>query len=146
PHAERLARAIEGVDRFLDPIVAVHDEREGWWTPNGLHRLTALSRLGAKSVVALVVPEREVAYKILALNTEKAHTLREKSLEVIRMARDLAPLGGTESELAISFEEPSFLTLGLCYEARPRYAGGAYHSLLKRTEAFLTEPLAKTLS
>ena len=66
----------------LDPIIMVrHDDR--YWTPNGNHRLQALRKLGAKSVTALVVPEPEIAFKILALNTEKAHNLREKSLEAI---------------------------------------------------------------
>lgn len=69
--------------------------------------------------------------KILALNTEKAHNLREKSLEVIRMARDLAgkePL--SEKVYEFEFEEAAFLTLGVCYEQNGRFAGGAYHPLL----------------
>ena len=49
-----------------------------------------MRKLGAKSVIALVVPDPEVAFKILALNTEKAHNLKEKSLETIRMLRALA--------------------------------------------------------
>ena len=49
-----------------------------------------MRKLGAKSVIALVVPDAEVAFKILALNTEKAHNLKEKSLETIRMLRALA--------------------------------------------------------
>ncbi len=42
--------------------------------------------------ITLLVPEREVAYQILALNIEKAHNLRERALEVARkeiMARGL---------------------------------------------------------
>jgi ParB family chromosome partitioning protein len=147
PHAERLAKAIGAVDRFLDPIVAVRNEGGGYWTPNGLHRTAALRKLGARSVVALVVPDREVAYKILALNTEKAHTLREKALEVVRMARDLASVAPlAETEYATTFEEPAFLTLGLCYEARPRFAGSVYQPVLRRTEGFLDAPLPKALA
>ena len=44
----------------------------------------------SKSIVALVMPEPEIAYRILALNTEKAHNLKDKALEVIRMARAIA--------------------------------------------------------
>jgi len=44
-----------------------------------------MRRLGAKSITALVVTDREVAWQILALNTEKAHNLKERSLEVIRI-------------------------------------------------------------
>ena len=80
---------IEKIGRFLDPIIAIrHDD--AYWTPNGNHRLQALKKLGAKTVIALLVPDPQVAFKILALNTEKAHNLREKSLETIRMARALA--------------------------------------------------------
>jgi ParB family chromosome partitioning protein len=145
-HVKRLAGVIDALGRFLDPIIAVPASSGGYWTPNGHHRLSALRRLGARSIVALVLPEPEVAYKILALNTEKAHNLREKALEVIRMARDLATSDArSESECALEFEEAAFLTLGLGYEKSGRFAGGAYHALLKRVDAFLDQPLAKAL-
>ena len=145
-HVKRLMTVIEKIGRFLDPIVAMHHE-DGYWTPNGNHRLQAMKRLGARTVIALVVPEPEVAFKILALNTEKAHNLREKALETIRMARELARLSKEpEAQYAFEFEEPSFLTLGLCYEQRPRFSGGAYQPLLRRVETFLDEPLAKALA
>jgi ParB family chromosome partitioning protein len=48
-----------------------------------------MRRLGAKSISALVVADREVAWEILALNTEKAHNLKERALEVIRIYRGL---------------------------------------------------------
>jgi ParB family chromosome partitioning protein len=104
-----------------------------------------MKRLGAKSVVALVVPEAEVAFKILALNTEKAHNLREKSLETVRMARAMPP-ADQESEHAFEFEQAPFLTMGLCYEQRPRFSGGAYQSVLKRIDGFLDAPLKKALA
>ena len=44
--------------------------------------------------MAIVVPDIEVAHRILLLNTEKAHNLRERSLEVIRLAELLAETGG----------------------------------------------------
>ncbi len=76
------------------------------------------------------------------MNTEKAHNLREKSLEVIRMYKELARLGdATEDTYALEFEEPAFITLGLCYEERPRFSGGAYHSVLKRVDDFLQTPM-----
>jgi ParB family chromosome partitioning protein len=145
-HVKRLTGALEALGRFLDPIIAVRTPDGRYWTPNGNHRLASLRALGARSIVALVLPEVEVAYKILALNTEKAHNLREKSLEVIRMARDLAPRGNlTEKDYALEFEEAAFLTLGVCYEQNGRFAGGAYHAVLKRIDAFLGKPLAKAL-
>ena len=145
-HVKRLTNVLDTLDRFLDPIIAVRAEEGSYWTPNGHHRLSAMRRLGAKSIVALVLPEKEIAYKILALNTEKAHNLRERSLEVIRMARDLAehdPL--PEKDYAIDFEEPAFLTLGICYEKNGRFPGGAYHPVLKRVDEFFEEKLPRAL-
>ncbi len=145
-HVKRLMNVIEKIGSFLDPIIAVrHDD--SYWTPNGNHRLQALKKLGAKSVTALLLPDSDLAYKILALNTEKAHNLREKSLEVIRMAR---ALGGStaqkESDFAFEFEEAPFLTLGICYEQRPRFSGGAYQSVLRRADDFLEMPMDKALA
>jgi ParB family chromosome partitioning protein len=145
-HVKRLMTVIEKIGRFLDPIVATRRD-EAYWTPNGNHRLQAMKRLGARTVVALVVPEHEVAFKILALNTEKAHNLREKALETVRMARELAGISRQpETDYAFEFEEPSYLTLGLCYEQRPRFSGGAYQPVLRRIEAFQGEPLSRALS
>lgn len=143
-HVKKLANAMERVGRFLDPIIAVREDG-GYWTPNGNHRLGALQLLGMKTIIALVLPEHEIAFKILALNTEKAHNLKERSLEVIRMYRDLMKLGGTEAQYIDSFDEPHFATLGLCYEQRPRFAGSAFAPIVKRLELFLDEPLDKAL-
>lgn len=145
-HVKRLTEVIDKLDRFLDPIIAVRAGEGRYWTSNGHHRLKALGALGAKAVIALLAPEKELAYKILALNTEKAHNLREKALEVVRMARDLAGLSkDPETTYALEFEEPSFLTLGLTYEARGRFSGGAYHPILKRVDHFRDEPLQVAL-
>jgi ParB family chromosome partitioning protein len=145
-HVKRLMGVIEKIGIFLDPIVAIRNEH-GYLTPNGNHRLQALRKLGARTIVALVVPDATVAFKILALNTEKAHNLREKSLETIRMARAIAAETGDESETAFAFEfeQPAFLTLGVCYEERPRLSGGAYQSILRRVDEFLELPVRKAV-
>ncbi len=145
-HVRKLELVIGKIGRFLDPIIAVRaakgDQAAKYWTPNGNHRLSAMKTLGAKSIVAIVVPEVATAYQILAMNTEKAHNLREKSLEVIRMYKELARLDdATEETYALEFEEPAFITLGLCYEERPRFSGGAYHPVLKRVDEFLKKPM-----
>jgi ParB family chromosome partitioning protein len=146
PHVARLAAVIDKLDRFLDPIVVVRSDEGTYWTPNGHHRTAAVRQIGGKSIAALVLPDPEIAYRILALNTEKAHNLREKSLEVIRMARALAAEGRrTEKDLVLEFEEPPFLTLGICYEKRGRFSGGAYHSILKKVDGWIDGPLAKAL-
>jgi ParB family transcriptional regulator, chromosome partitioning protein len=145
-HVRKLETVIGKLGRFLDPIISVRVPKEQqaakYWTPNGHHRLSAMRTLGAKSIVSLVVPEPAAAYQILALNTEKAHNLREKALEVIRMYKELMHLDETDEEAyALEFEEPALITLGLCYEERPRFSGGAYHPVLKRVEEFLKKPL-----
>ena len=151
-HTRRLEGVIGKLGYFLDPIIAVQAQSTSeaggkYWTPNGNHRLSAMRTLGAKSITALVVPNPSVAYRILALNTEKAHNLREKALEVIRMYRELASFTqDPEQTFSLEFEEPGFITLGLCYEGRPRFSGGAYHPVLKRTDQFLTVPLPKALN
>src|SRR5919204_506826 len=149
-HMRRLEQVIAKIGRFLDPIVAVRAEKAEsgirYWTPNGNHRLSAMRTLGAKSITAIVVPEAAAAYQILALNTEKAHNLREKALEVARLYREFARLGDqSEDSCALEFEEPAFITLGLCYEERPRFSGGAYHPILKRVDAFLNCSCRETL-
>ncbi|MFZ5471045.1 MAG: ParB N-terminal domain-containing protein [Myxococcota bacterium] len=144
PHVKRLANAIERLDRYLDPIIAVRKDGK-YWTPNGNHRLGAMQLLGMKAVTALVLPEEDVAFKILALNTEKAHNLKERSLEVIRMYRGLTDLGGKETDYVDVFEEPHFATLGAAYEKRPRFSGSAYSPVVKRLEGFLDVPLSQGL-
>jgi ParB family transcriptional regulator, chromosome partitioning protein len=146
-HVARLADAIDRLGRYLDPIIAVPAATGGFWTPNGHHRLAALRRLGARAVTALVVPDAEVARRILALNTEKAHNLREKALEVSRLAEALLALDDRpEREFEVEFEEPALLTLGLCYRENGRFAGGAYHPILKRVEAFTSHKLSKAMA
>jgi ParB family chromosome partitioning protein len=146
-HVKRLAKALEDVGRFLDPVIAVRTEDGFYETPNGRHRTETMRQIGARSIVALVIPEREMAFKILALNVEKAHNVRERSLEAIRMARELARIDDRpEKEYASVFEEPQFLTLGPCYEKNGRFSGGAYSPVLKRTEAFLASKLSAALA
>jgi ParB family transcriptional regulator, chromosome partitioning protein len=137
-HVRKLTVAMDKTKRFLDPIIVVHDEEHGGYlTPNGNHRLTALKELGAKTAIALLVPEKTVAYQILALNIEKAYNLREKAIEVVRLYRELARLGGDKEETyALEFEEPALITLGFCYEKRPRVSGGAYFPVLRKVDAW----------
>jgi len=146
-HHKRLADVLDRTGMFLDPVIAVTAPKRGFWTPNGRHRLEAMRRLGAKAIAALVVPKREVAWQILALNTEKAHNLKDKSLEVIRSFRNLMEEtpGKTEKEFSYYLEEPSFVTMGLCYEKNPRFSGAVYNSFVRRLTEFSEESLGKAL-
>lgn len=142
-HHKRLADVINKTGRFLDPVIAIVAPKSGFWTPNGRHRLEAMRRLGAKAISALVVADREVAWQILALNTEKAHNLKERSLEVIRIYRGLVDEDESrpESRFAFYLDQAALVTLGICYEQAPRFGGGAYHPILRRLETFTDEPL-----
>jgi ParB family transcriptional regulator, chromosome partitioning protein len=95
------------------------------------------------------MPEPEIAFRILALNTEKAHNLKDKALEVIRMARaiaaDPAKASVSEADVAFELEQAQLVTLGVCYERNPRFSGGAYHAVVARTEAFAHEPMQSSL-
>jgi ParB family chromosome partitioning protein len=137
-HVRRLTVAMDKTKRFLDPLIVVRDDEERrYLTPNGNHRLTALKELGAKTAIALLVPEKTVAYQILALNIEKAYNLREKAIEVVRLYRELARLGGDkEEDYALEFEEPALITLGFSYEKRPRVSGGAYFPVLRKVDGW----------
>ena len=146
PHVARLCSAIDRLGRYLDPMVVVRTDDGHYWTPNGNHRLAALRTLGARAAVAIVVPEVEVAHRILLLNTEKAHNLRERSLEVARLAQSLAELDDRpERQFEPEFEEAALITLGLCYMENGRFAGGAYHPVLRRIDQFLGSALPKAL-
>ncbi len=146
-HHKKLAGVMDKTGLFLDPIIAITAPGEGFWTPNGRHRLAAMRRLGARAITALVVPRREIAWQILALNTEKAHNLRERSLEVIRIVKGLLDEDGARPETDFSFylEESALVTLGLCYEKKGNFAGGAYAPILRKLETFSAEPLRKAI-
>ncbi len=145
-HADRLAEAIGAAGVFLDPVIAV-PAKDGFWSPNGRHRLEAARKLGLRAVTALLVPDERLAYRILALNTEKAHNLRDRSLEVIRMARQLAKEQPRTKEdaHAVTFESPIFLTLGCAYAERSRFAGSSYQPVLRKVDRFLDRALPAAL-
>jgi len=145
-HADRLMEAIGAAGLFLDPVIAAAADG-GFWTPNGRHRLEAARRLGMRAITVLIAPDDRIAYRILALNTEKAHNLRDRSLEVIRMARRLAKDApkSSETEHAVTFESPVFLTLGCVYLERSRFAGSAYQPMLRRVDRFQDRALPSAL-
>ncbi|MEK7387456.1 MAG: chromosome partitioning protein ParB [candidate division NC10 bacterium] len=146
-HVKRLTEAIRRLDRFVDPIVAISPRPGVYWTPNGNHRRAVLEKLKADAVPAILVVETEVVFEVLPLNVEKAHNLKEKSLEVIRMYRALAreAPGSTEETWAFQFESAHFITLGLLYEENRRFAGGAFAPILRRVDKFLKLTLPKGL-
>ncbi len=146
-HHRRLADVIDRTGLFLDPVIAVTAPGKGFWTPNGRHRLEAMRRLGARAITALVVPQREIAWQILALNTEKAHNLRERALEVIRIYRGLIEEDGArpESQFAFYLEEAALVTLGVCYERNPKFAGASYNPIVRRLVSFSDEPVSKVI-
>lgn len=146
-HTRHLAQKIEESGSFLDPLIVVRGSDGRLWTPNGRHRLAAAKLLGLRQITALVSPDEDLAFRILALNTEKAHNLKDRSLEVIRMARELAKRHPRtkETSYAGEFEAPQLLTLGIVYEQNKRFAGGAYSPFLKKVDRFTDAALPAAL-
>lgn len=146
-HTKRLAKKIEETGVFLDPLIVVRSPDGKFWTPNGRHRLAAAKVLGLRSVTALVASDEDLAFRILALNTEKAHNLKDRSLEVIRMARELASRKprSKETDYEDEFEEPALLTLGIVYQQQGRFAGSPYFSFLRKVDRFQSSTLPKSL-
>src|SRR5262245_6019604 len=146
-HVKRLTESVKKLDRFVDPVVALSPRPGVYWTPNGNHRRTVLTKLKAEYLPAILVVEPEVGYQILPLNVEKAHNLKEKSLEVIRMYRELAgeQPTSTEEDWAFQFESAHFITLGLLYEQNKRFAGGAFAPILRRVDKLLKSTLRRGL-
>jgi ParB family transcriptional regulator, chromosome partitioning protein len=141
-HLKRMVEVMKKLGRFTEPIVAVRADGT-YWTPNGNHRRAAAVKAGARSIPAIVIPEAEVAFQILALNTEKAHNLRDKALEVIRMYRarlEQRPRA-EEKDFAFEMEKPHYVTLGILYDRKPRFSGGVYAPLLSRVDKFYAKPL-----
>lgn len=145
-HLKRMIEVMKKIDRFTEPIVIVRSEG-AYWTPNGNHRRAAAVKSGAKLIPAIVIPEPDVAFQILALNTEKAHNLRDKSLEVIRMyrARLEQHPRSAEKDFAFEFERAHFITLGLLYDRKRKFSGGVYAPLLSRVDNFLAKPLKEAI-
>ncbi len=147
-HVERLKAVIQEIGRFIDPIVAVRTPDGRYWTPNGNHRREAMVRLGARTIMAILIPDPGVAYQILGLNTEKAHNLREKALEVLRMYRTLqgehpeAP----ERTFSFQFEEAYLITLGILYDRKERFAGAGYVPILRKVDRFLDLPMREAIA
>ena len=146
-HAKRLAERIDQAGVFLDPLIVVRGQDGQFWTPNGRHRLAAGKSLGLKQITVLVSPDESLAYRILALNTEKAHNLKDRSLEVIRMARNLARRQPTarETQFTDQFEAAELLTLGIIYADNARFAGGAYSPFLRKVDRFGERALPASL-
>src|SRR5881409_2546946 len=146
-HVKRLTESIKRLDRFVDPIVVISPRPGIYWTPNGNHRRTVLDKLKADFIPAILVVEPEMVFEVLPLNVEKAHNLKEKSLEVIRMYRALAKEEPetTEESWTFQFESAHFITLGLLYEENKRFAGGAFAPILRRVDKFLKHALPKDL-
>jgi ParB family transcriptional regulator, chromosome partitioning protein len=142
-HEKRLREVMQRLQRFVDPIVVVSPGPGVYWTPNGNHRRAALEASGGAYIPAILIPEMEVAFQILALNTEKAHNLKEKSIEVARMYTALLQQDETrrENEFSFELEQAHFITLGFVYLERARFPGSAFTPLLRRVDKFLRSSL-----
>ncbi len=150
-HCERLKMVIAKTQRFIDPILVIRTEDGQYWTPNGHHRLVAMRELNASEITAVLVPDEKVASYILALNTEKVPDLRDKSLEVIRMYRNLMEKNPDliEADFAPQFDSAHYITFGIVYERKmekgEKFSGTAYEPIIKKVDMFFTEPLVTAI-
>src|SRR5256885_14358331 len=87
-HATRLADAIGAAGLFLDPVIAV-PSKDGFWSPNGRHRLEAGRRLCMPNAEAPLVPDEYLAFRNLAVNNQKRHNLCGRCPLVSHLARQL---------------------------------------------------------
>ncbi|MEO0130260.1 MAG: ParB/RepB/Spo0J family partition protein [candidate division WOR-3 bacterium] len=142
-HLSHLKNSIDKIGRYLDPIIIVRTKNGKYYTPNGSHRLSAMKELGKEKIAAIIIPDERAMHKILAMNIEKVHNIREKSLEVIKMYQHFLETEVEKSEVdyAFEFEEPFYITLGLIYQEKERFSGASYLPLLRRIEQFLDKPL-----
>src|SRR2546430_7014345 len=67
-HATRLAEAIGASGLFLDPVIAV-PSHDGFWSPNGRHRLEAARRPGTRTGTALPVSDEKLPLPLSDPNT-----------------------------------------------------------------------------
>lgn len=146
-HLERLAEVISKTKRYIDPIVLVRPGEGIWLAPDGNHRKEAMEKLGKEKIIGILIPEPDFAFKILSLNVGKPHDLREKSLEAIKIYQELMEkeFERPERDLSPIFDEPSFLTLGILYQQKEKFSGGAYYPFLKKFEKFLEKPLKEAI-
>jgi ParB family chromosome partitioning protein len=66
---------------------------------------------------------------------------------VIRISKGLIEESPDQPESSFAFylEDPSLVTLGLAYEQKPKFGGGAYHPVLRRLETFSDEPIRSAM-
>ncbi len=142
-HVRKLADAIAKVGRFLDPIIVVKSSSGEYWTPNGHHRKEAAVMLGLKEIPVILILEEEIGRYVLAMNVEKAHTIRDKSLEVIKLYEQLLEEQPEKQEIEFEgiFESGAYVTLGMIYRQIERFHGSAYESILRRIDYLLDHPL-----
>lgn len=146
-HIKRLSVVITKIGRYIDPIVVVRGKDGFYYTPNGIHRLEAMRILGRKLITAILIPDKNVADYILALNTEKTPNMREKCLEVIKLYQELvnANPAALEKDYQFQFEEPDYITMGLIYLEERKFNGATYHPILRKIDRFLALPIKQAI-
>jgi len=101
----------------------------------------------AKAITALVVPTREVAWQISRSTREGAQPQGAFTRGHSHLSRSprrgrLAARGG----LRVLPRGPGARDAGRLLREEPRFAGGAYHPVLRRVETFSDEPIGKAMA
>ncbi|NPB05658.1 MAG: ParB N-terminal domain-containing protein [Aquificae bacterium] len=130
---------------YLHPIIVYREEpsSEEFFVIDGQHRLEAAKLLGVKELPALEIP-KELALNIMEFNTEKPPNIREKAAQAYRLYREFLQQKPDLEELDLAFyvEEPSYITAGFVLEEiDKKFPAGAFETLLKKIDEFLSLPL-----
>lgn len=142
-HISNLSRSISKFG-FVVPLVVAKKDENTYIVLDGQHRYLASLELGITKIPCIVVPS-ELTTLMLTLNVEKQPTIKEKAYVSLRVYQALLEESPekmeTDPDILESVEEIYFVTLGLVYDRKDRFAGSAYESIMKKADFALDIPL-----
>ncbi len=144
-HIRNLQKSISSLG-FIDPLI-VYPEGDKYYVVNGQHRLMALRELltNPDSPIPVVIISKDDAMAVLKLNIEKALSLKDKSIQALKVYRDIMEKKPNllEEELIDIIEEPIYITFGLLYEKLARFSGSAFYNIFKKVDKFMNTSLTE---
>ena len=139
-HVKKLAEAMMKVGMFIDPLV-VYESNGKYYVVNGQHRLEAFKTLSLEGDIPCVVIPEEKAHFIITLNTEKAPSIKDKSLEALKIYKEYIGQDLTENDILDFITEPCYVTFGILYEKHEKFPASAFHNLIKKIDNPIDEKL-----
>ena len=142
---QRLRNSISKI-WFVDPILVVPSDEEWIYEViNWQHRLEAAKELWITEIPAVILPRLAKDY-IIALNTEKWPTLRDKAHQAYEIFRYYLINSPEEQESNImpeKVDEPYYITVWFVidYLKDEKFPWYAFERVLKRIDEFLDMPM-----